>query len=358
MAGRPTAGSRLAAGQDRKRLAHGFHHGSHDWRSFRRGNVGWAGPVFWPYAYDDLIDYTFWPAEYEATYDDPLWAYGYNDVFAGVLLPYGDAGSGYSGSGYAGTRHQRTERRGAAGRAEATSETPPTPELLARLCGAPDPDALALPVSRIARVVDPDSQQQAKLDALKEAETRAAEVLHAACPARAAASPLERLDLVELRLRAMLQAIDIVRPALEDFYASLNDEQKARFNQMGVPQQAGRKSVGYASTAAAPPACGVDAPAFPVDRVTQLVRPDETQRAALQDLAQAATQAADKVGAACPPQTPLTPTGRLDAVRNRVQAMLDATGIVRPALEKFYGSLDDAQKARFNQMTEQQARGG
>jgi len=34
----------------------------------------------------------------------------------------------------------------------------------------------------------------------------------------------------------MIQAADIVRPALESFYASLNDEQKARFNGMGQPQ--------------------------------------------------------------------------------------------------------------------------
>jgi hypothetical protein len=58
---------------------------------------------------------------------------------------------------------------------------------------------------------------------------------------------------VEFLLKAALQAIDIVRPALEDFYASLTDEQKARFNQMDTPQQAGRsrgQAIGHASTAA------------------------------------------------------------------------------------------------------------
>jgi hypothetical protein len=34
----------------------------------------------------------------------------------------------------------------------------------------------------------------------------------------------------------MIQAVNIVRPALESFYASLSDEQKARFNVMGQPQ--------------------------------------------------------------------------------------------------------------------------
>ena len=38
------------------------------------------------------------------------------------------------------------------------------------------------------------------------------------------------------RLDAMLEAIKIVQPALEAFYGSLTDEQKAHFNQLGPPQ--------------------------------------------------------------------------------------------------------------------------
>jgi LTXXQ motif family protein len=42
-----------------------------------------------------------------------------------------------------------------------------------------------------------------------------------------------RLGAVDLRLAAMLQAAKTLRPALDNFYAALNDEQKARFNTMG-----------------------------------------------------------------------------------------------------------------------------
>jgi hypothetical protein len=38
---------------------------------------------------------------------------------------------------------------------------------------------------------------------------------------------------MEQRLDAMLQAIETVRPALTQFYGSLSDEQKARFDRMG-----------------------------------------------------------------------------------------------------------------------------
>ncbi|MGB6288084.1 MAG: Spy/CpxP family protein refolding chaperone [Xanthobacteraceae bacterium] len=47
------------------------------------------------------------------------------------------------------------------------------------------------------------------------------------------------MDTVATRLRAMVDAIKSIRPVLENFYASLNDEQKARFNMMGPPPQRG-----------------------------------------------------------------------------------------------------------------------
>src|SRR5215471_10200775 len=43
--------------------------------------VGWIGPVFWPYAYDDFFDYVFWP-------------YAYDDVYYGIYGPYAYGGFG------------------------------------------------------------------------------------------------------------------------------------------------------------------------------------------------------------------------------------------------------------------------
>jgi hypothetical protein len=48
---------------------------------------------------------------------------------------------------------------------------------------------------------------------------------------------VDRLDSVDALLAAMLSAVEVVRPALEEFYASLTDEQKARFNSWGVSRQ-------------------------------------------------------------------------------------------------------------------------
>jgi hypothetical protein len=43
-------------------------------------------------------------------------------------------------------------------------------------------------------------------------------------------TPVGRLQAMEKRLSAMLQAANQMQPALDDFYASLTTEQKARFN--------------------------------------------------------------------------------------------------------------------------------
>jgi hypothetical protein len=59
----------------------------------------------------------------------------------------------------------------------------------------------------------------------------------ASCPANTAPA---RLDAIAMRLAAMLQAVEMVRAALGDFYNSLSDEQKAQFNTIGQPSTANR----------------------------------------------------------------------------------------------------------------------
>ena len=46
----------------------------------------------------------------------------------------------------------------------------------------------------------------------------------------------------------------------------------------------------------------------------------------------------------------LTPTGRVEAMEKRLDATLGAVKTVQPPLAKFYNSLSDEQKARFNSL--------
>ena len=106
---------------------------------------------------------------------------------------------------------------------------------LASLCSRRAEAFAQLPAQRIEQVVRPTQKQLDVFDRLKAASADAANQLQASCPAQLPQTPLDRFDAVSKRLDAMSQAIKTVRPALADFYTSLNDEQKARFNTLGPP---------------------------------------------------------------------------------------------------------------------------
>ena len=89
----------------------------------------------------------------------------------------------------------------------------------------------------------------------------------------------------------------------------------------------------------------------PIGRISEIVQPTDAQRPALDELRAANAQAIDILKAGCPNHLPSTPTGRLAAMESRLQVMLQAVDTVRPALNRFYQSLNDEQKARFNAMS-------
>ena len=79
-------------------------------------------------------------------------------------------------------------------------------------------------------MLHPAGQQKDALDRLSKATKDAVERLQAACPDDVPLTPLGRLEAMEKRLEAMLHAAALVQPAMDEFYAALSNEQKARFN--------------------------------------------------------------------------------------------------------------------------------
>jgi LTXXQ motif family protein len=106
---------------------------------------------------------------------------------------------------------------------------------MATVCSQQAGAVIGLPVQRIEQVVQPTAQQQNTFDELKKAAQKAGDQLQSSCPTAVPKSPLARLDTVATRLGIMVDAVEAVRPNLKNFYASLSDEQKARFNLMGSP---------------------------------------------------------------------------------------------------------------------------
>ena len=211
------------------------------------------------------------------------------------------------------------------------------------MCGN-DAQVASLPIDRISAAVMPDERQRAALDALANASVQAAQTVKTACPTDVAFTPTGRLDAMERRVQAMVQAVALIRPPLDEFYGLLSDEQKARFNGVGQNQRPDNPRSPLA-------ACGPNAaalPEWPQARIERSVAPSEGQRVLLAKLKAASAQAADMIKASCPTEPPSTPPARLAAMANRLDTMLQAVQQVRQALNDFYGSLTDEQKAQFN----------
>ncbi|HET7887646.1 MAG TPA: Spy/CpxP family protein refolding chaperone [Bradyrhizobium sp.] len=106
--------------------------------------------------------------------------------------------------------------------------------------------------------------------------------------------------------------------------------------------------------------CGDDSQeiaGLPIDRIQQAINPDDEQRKALDDLANASVRAAQAIKAACPNDVASTAPARLAAMQARLEAMISAVRIVQPPLDHFYGLLNDEQKARLTSLGEDQRRG-
>ena len=288
--------------------------------------IGWIGPVFWPYAYYDFFDYVFWPYAY-----DDFWPYAYEDIYYGV---WGD---------YA---YVDPAMRAAAGRPRivrsANSEQHPV-----GVCGENAPELTNWPIERISQVVEPNEAQRAALDELKSAAAKSIDVLKGSCPNDLPSTPTGRIAGMESRLKVMLEAVQTVRPPLDRFFALLSDEQKARFNAVAPSNpSAAKKDQHDLTQLCSGRATGVGE--LPIDRIAQAVGPTDTQQAVLEELRAASAKAAEALKSNCPNYQPLTPTGRVEAMEQRLTAMLAAIAVVQPALAKFYDSLTFEQRARFN----------
>jgi LTXXQ motif family protein len=317
--GNPAARGQIAAAAA---LA-GWHggQGASGWWRHGDGGYGWIGPLFWPFAYYDIYDYAIW--------GDGIgfWGYGYPDIYAGIFAPYGyDDLAGYMMPHAFGRRHGGIPS-------------------LAQMCGDDRSDVAGLPIDQIQQAIQPNEGQRAALDDLANASIQAAAAIRAACPTRVVLTAPGRLAAMQQRLEAMTSGVALVRPPLDKFYGLLDDEQKARLNALAEDQ---RKA--SASKASLVQNCGARQPAalqWPGNEIEARLHPNDTQRAALEVLQDTGAQAADMLKSACQPDDALTPPARLAAVARQLDIMLQAVKLVRPALEDFYATLSDEQKAQF-----------
>ncbi len=308
--------------------------------------VPWLSAVYWPYAYTDVFHYTFWPQAYEPGY----WAYVYDDFFDGVFFPDGAPHVEYAEGPYVGPYAAETTGSASPRGRETRREIPGRlPQEARQACAEPDKGVTAWPFDRIAAAVQPSAEQKALLEQMELAAGQAADRLKQACPENLAMTPSGRLQAMTLRLQGTLDAVKLVRPPLEKFYELLSDEQRARFNEIGpqVGRNEPRQTAQQGDCAGAKSGLS----GLAIDRIEDLVQPTEAQLTALDRLSDALGKAVDTLQQACPTTIATTPVGRLETMQQRLEAMIAAANIVRPALDDFYASLGNEQKAKFNRLS-------
>ena len=304
----------------------GWHGGriANGWWRHGDGGYGWVGPLFWPFAYQDIYDYAIW--------GDGIgfWNYGYSDVYAAIFAPYGhDDLAAYTGPSRFGRRHRKL---------------PP----LQQLCGDDSRESAGLPIDQIVQAIQPNETQRATLDDLASALISAAQMIRASCPTQTAFTAPDRLAVMQQRIEAMIKAELAVQQPLGKFYDVLSDEQEARLNALAEDRR--KMSAASGAPEARAQACGAaqtTALQWPADEIEARLHPNDTQRVALKALQVANARAADILNAQCLPQDATTPPARLDAVDGRLDAMQQAVNLVSAALEDFYATLSDEQKAQF-----------
>ena len=98
------------------------------------------------------------------------------------------------------------------------------------MCNPAAPDYAERRTERLAELVKPTDAQRGKIEEFKAASIKSAQAMRDACPTEIPQTIVGRAEAMEKRADAMLQAVRMVWPALEAFYATLSDEQKARID--------------------------------------------------------------------------------------------------------------------------------
>jgi len=318
--------------------------GEHGWWRHRHGGFGWAGALFWPFAYHDIYDFTLWGYGY----DDPFWDYGYGDIYAGIFTP-----SGYDDP--AAYRRQEPGRDGAPqvnARPHVAAQPPVAVNAQPHVAVDPPHRVAANPPSRVAVNPPPpvavDPPPPVAVDPPPPVAVNPPPPVAANPPPRVAVNPPPPVAVnppPRVALNAQPHDSATAQPhAVVNAQPHDGVNPRVRGPQAAAPDQLTQM-------------CGEDSrdiAGLPIDRIQAAIVPNDVQRAALDDLANASVKAAETIRAACPTEVALTAPGRVASMGLRIEAMISAVDTIQPALQKFTGLLDEGQKRRLNAVGNEQ----
>ena len=228
-----------------------------------------------------------------------------------------------------------------------------------RACEEQSVELRKTPFDVISRTVRPSERQQNALDTIRSAISDAADMLAATCPKDIAAMPSEQLDALRHATDALLESRTTMHPALANFYASLDEEQKARIvvnlssNVQTKPNRDSHLVADFDNQQNADQGtvCRQWASilrSWPIRQIEAGTQLSDEQHAALYEVTAAFYRAASGLVSSCPAENPLTPLGRLEAEQKQLEALRRGIDIIQPVIATFEKLLTDAQKTRLD----------
>src|SRR5262249_5540673 len=157
------------------------------------------------------------------------------------------------------------------------------PDELSQMCGEDNRDIAGLPIDRIQQAIQPSEEQRPALDDLANATVKASQTIRAACPSKIVSTAPARLAAMEQPLETMMQAGNIVQPALCRFWGLLSEEQKSRLSSLGQSERSNDRR-GESPLASACSGTQANVPEWPESEIEARLHPTEAQRAGLANL--------------------------------------------------------------------------
>lgn len=291
--------------------------------------LGIVGPPVWPSAYQDVIGYTFWPNEYAAAYRQ----HGFGDITTAILTPMTNVPPA------AEARRRAAETTGSASSDAARSQ--PCDEQTVQT---------DWPKSQIEQTIQLNATRRNALDRLQSTINGASKSIRAgACHDTDPLPPTERLGAMVQRLWAVQNAGVVIRGALKNFYDTLTDEQKAKFqiaSQNNPPSDDRNNPMGRQQACAQ--GAGDDRL---IKKIQQTVRPTPQQRPNIEMLGKTAAGMEQYLMASCAQPTPEDPPARLDAANNQLTAINYAATSMEIALNQFKAALTGDQRRKFDALS-------
>src|SRR6266508_2021131 len=224
---------------------------------------------------------------------------------------------------------------------------------LDEFCAGQAADLQHWPSDSVADALEPDDKQRQLLEEMRSTASLAADALSGVCRPSASEASIVRLSVLLQEIEFVKQALDALRPPLTEFYSALNAEQKERL--AGTTSFASSRRERENAQPGLALACANYARVllnWPDRRLDRALALDRNQRATLTNLRASSNKAAGLLIRSCPDGTPTTPPERLDVMRKRLDVIGMAIGTIAPAFGQFYESLRDAQRAKFEQLTQ------